>query len=352
MATPRPFAQIPDEIDPKDLSKYLRVMQNAFAAAIADVEGRIRPEHPATQKRLPSRPGERVSNALYAMEGAVSLDKARMGADGDVLYLIDGGRSAVWGNGVTPAPTGGGTGPSVTVPHPLLDGVQDNDTLAGTVVRGDVIVGNATPKWARVGKGSGGQFFRMNGAGTDPNWETVAYQNLLLDGVNHTDTAAPSPLLRGEMIVYSGSNLWTGLPFASKVDSYLRSGSLDPAWVEGVAKTGAAKVDATAQTADIAATNLMASGHTAGLYRVDVVLLTTTNDAAAGTLAVTIGWTDNAGATTSVPITTHALTVTGRTPASVLLRSTGAAAVTYAVAVTGSYGTSQYAVYVRTLFLG
>jgi len=45
-------------------------------------------------------------------------------------------------------PGGGGA------PHNLLDGATHPDTAAGTVVAGDLVVGNATPKWARLAKGT------------------------------------------------------------------------------------------------------------------------------------------------------------------------------------------------------
>jgi len=43
---------------------------------------------------------------------------------------------------------GGGTS------HNLLDGSVHPDTLAGTVAAGDLVTGNATPKWARLAKGT------------------------------------------------------------------------------------------------------------------------------------------------------------------------------------------------------
>lgn len=57
--------------------------------------------------------------------------------------------------------------------HDLLSAIH-SDTLAGAVVRGDVIVGNATPKWARLAKGTANQAFRMDGTGTDPGWGALA----------------------------------------------------------------------------------------------------------------------------------------------------------------------------------
>lgn len=351
MATPRPFVQIPDGTPPERLPEFLRVLQNNFAAAIADIEGRLRVESPATQKRLHATAGTRVTNALYAMEGPVTLDKARMGQDGDVLYLIDGGKSAVWGNGTTPAPTGGGTGPSVGKPHPLLDGDQDNDTVAHTVSRGDMIVGNSTPKWDALAKGSAHQFLRMNAGGTDPTWETVAYQNVLLDGVNHTDTAAATPV-KGDLISHDGA-IWNTLSMPASGDKFLARAAAGPTYVETVAQTGTAKVDLTGQTSGIGATNLRASGHTAGVYQVSVVAIcTTASGSGAPTLDVTIGWTDTLGATTKNAVAGLSLSGTGRNDGVVTIRSTGAAAITYATTINAASGTPQYALYVRTLFLG
>lgn len=117
-----------------------------------------------------------------------------------------------------------------------------------------------------------------------------------------------------------------------------------------VASGALGKVDLTAQTADIATTNL-SSTPPAGLYMVEAYLLCTTADAAAGTLTVTIGWTDTVGATTSTPITAFPLTATGRTTGRQLVQ-VASGDISYAVAVTGAYGTSAYAVYVRVLSLG
>jgi hypothetical protein len=55
---------------------------------------------------------------------------------------------------------------------PILDGVNNTDTLAGTVVRGDLIVGNSTPKWARFALGANGTVLFSDG--TDPSWTSIA----------------------------------------------------------------------------------------------------------------------------------------------------------------------------------
>lgn len=117
-----------------------------------------------------------------------------------------------------------------------------------------------------------------------------------------------------------------------------------------VASTHLGKVDLTAQTADITTTAL-SSTPLAGMYEVEVYLMTTTADAAAGTLAVTIGWTDAIGATTSNVIAAHALTATGRSTGRQIL-NLASSDITYAVTNAGGYGTSAYAIAVRVVSLG
>ncbi len=54
----------------------------------------------------------------------------------------------------------------------LLDASAHIDTVAGTVVRGDLIIGNSTPAWARVALGSKGAVLRSDG--TDATWGAVS----------------------------------------------------------------------------------------------------------------------------------------------------------------------------------
>jgi len=105
------------------------------------------------------------------------------------------------------------------------------------------------------------------------------------------------------------------------------------------------KVDLTAQVADIATTDL-SNTPPAGVYEAEIYLACTTADAAAGTLTVTVGWTDNVGATTSTPVTLFPLTATGRTTGRQIVRM-ASGNITYAVAVTGIYGSAVFAIYVR-----
>lgn len=55
--------------------------------------------------------------------------------------------------------------------HALLDGSVDSDTVAYTVLRGSMIIGNSTPKWGGLAIGGAGSVLNSNG--TDPSWNTA-----------------------------------------------------------------------------------------------------------------------------------------------------------------------------------
>lgn len=118
--------------------------------------------------------------------------------------------------------------------------------------------------------------------------------------------------------------------------------------VLAAAAIGVTAVNLTAQVADIGATNLAT---VAGKYLVTCYIATSTADAAAGTASVTLGWTDDAGATTQG--FSRALTALGRNnvtqPVYLYLASGN---LTYTVTHSGSYGTAQYALRIRVVPLG
>lgn len=119
-----------------------------------------------------------------------------------------------------------GAGSGVT-PHNVLSTTHP-DTLTGTVVRGDVIVGNATPKWARLAKGTAGQFLRSDG--TDVSWG--------VDGSALTNLNAAA--LTGTLGAASGVNL-TNLNASN-----LASGTVPLARLSGITNT---QIDASAAIA-------------------------------------------------------------------------------------------------------
>ena len=58
----------------------------------------------------------------------------------------------------------------------LLDGSNHTDTASGTVVRGDLVVGNSTPKWARKAKGTAYQRLAMDSGANDPTWTSAPFE--------------------------------------------------------------------------------------------------------------------------------------------------------------------------------
>lgn len=100
----------------------------------------------------------------------------------------------------------------------------------------------------------------------------------------------------------------------------------------------------TGQTATIATTNIITSARN-GIYRYSAVLQCTTADALAGTITLTIGWTDRVGATTTT--LTRLLTVTGRNPGDLVLQVEGDTNITYAIGIAGIFGTAVYALELR-----
>lgn len=102
----------------------------------------------------------------------------------------------------------------------LLDGVNNTDTLAGAVVLGDLIHGNATPKWARLAGNitTTKQFLSQVGSGAAsavPVWSTVAATDISggdltkTDDTNVTLTLGGTPT--GSLLKATSLTLgWTG----------------------------------------------------------------------------------------------------------------------------------------------
>lgn len=93
----------------------------------------------------------------------------------------------------------------------------------GTPVRGDLIAGNSTPTWARFAVGAASTLLKSDG--TDPSWGTV---NLL--SAFHADTLAAS-VVRGDVLIGNSTPKWARLAIgvAARV---LRSDGTDVAWAQ------------------------------------------------------------------------------------------------------------------------
>lgn len=178
--------------------------------------------------------------------------------DGGTLYRCDGQAASPSWVKVSPGVSEG------SGPHDLLDGSRNQDTLAGTVVRGDLVAGNGTPKWARLAIGAANRVLRSDG--TDPSWAQVNLgtdvtgdlpvgnlnsgtgassstfwrgdgtwaapagggSNALLDGTNHTDTAAGT-VARGDVIVGNGTPKWSRLALGTNREALVSDGT-DATW--------------------------------------------------------------------------------------------------------------------------
>ena len=78
--------------------------------------------------------------------------------------------------------------------HNILNSTFHGDALTGTVVRGDLIVGNSTPAWSRLARGSAGSV--LYGDGTDSAW-TI---NPLIAGYARIgSTSAPANNVAGDI---------------------------------------------------------------------------------------------------------------------------------------------------------
>lgn len=118
---------------------------------------------------------------------------------------------------------------------------------------------------------------------------------------------------------------------------------------DGPAAGGIGKVNRTAQSAAVGATNLT-NATPSGYYLVHYTIEDTTADVTAGTIQFQINYTDDVGATTQTGAAL-ALTATGRDRGSfqVYLASGN---ITYQTNLVGIIGTARYALRARCVFLG
>lgn len=146
------------------------------------------------------------NKAITAVAGAVvwcdadSFELTAAGTSGQILVSAGTG-SPVWQD------------PSTATAHNILSATH-SDTLAASVARGDVIVGNSTPKWARLAIGTTGKF--LGSDGTDASWQTIAANQIgsgaaltKVDDTNVTLTLGGSPTVA--LLAATSLTLgWTG----------------------------------------------------------------------------------------------------------------------------------------------
>ena len=87
-------------------------------------------------------------------------------------------------------------------PHNLLDGTVNIDTVAASVQRGDIIVGNPSAKWDRLSKGTSGQYLKSNG--TDVLYATI--------DISEVTGAMGGTGTLNEVAYYTGANTITSSP--------------------------------------------------------------------------------------------------------------------------------------------
>ena len=122
----------------------------------------------------------------------------------------------------------GATGPSGLVgTNPLLNTVLFNDVTAASVARGDLISGqSATPKWQRLAKGTANQVLAVDPTGSDPTW----YTETLLDGKVNSDTLSGA-VSRGDVIIGNATPLWSRLGHGTASQAFEMNGAgTDPIW--------------------------------------------------------------------------------------------------------------------------
>lgn len=113
--------------------------------------------------------------------------------------------------------------------HNLLSATH-TDTLAASVIAGDLIYGNATPKWARLAhSGEAGEVLTTTSA-TEIGWQapTTQFHNLL--STTHLDTTAAS-VVRGDLVTgQTATPKWQRLAFGPAFTVLRTAAGTEPSW--------------------------------------------------------------------------------------------------------------------------
>lgn len=236
--------------------------------------------------------------------------------------------------------------------HNLLSATH-TDTVAGTPVRGDLVIANSTPAWTKLAIGTAGQVLQTNG--TDPSYSytlargtitanspwswtqtwnngAITFQGLLLN-ITNTASAAASTLL--DLQVGGTSK------FTVKVDGTLPSVAGLTTVGNGVPVMVATTGLLSGQTANIGVTNLLALAPV-GFYRACAFSAVTTAGGVSSTLpAVTIKFNNGVAQTQTLLASDSTNTTTTYKQACMVLQASAATAITYDAGTTsGAYASS------------
>lgn len=141
----------------------------------------------------------------------------------------------------------------------LLDGVFHSDTVTGTVVRGDIVVGNSTPKWARLAKGSANSV--LWGDGTDTTWSTtpVIATSITVPTVYGSSSSGGSLTLESTSDSTKGSVKITNFPATSTTDRALLVGTTRSSAIHAAAIPAQIEIGGTVSTSTFGANSLYIS---------------------------------------------------------------------------------------------
>lgn len=231
-----------------------------------------------------------------------------------------------------------------------------------------VISTNGKPQMRMVGPtGVATSIIDTSGIGTFASGAAVighgATAKTVMDGADGAQTTGQVSIFEtgGEMRLTSRDDIVIGLDNDANASSqfHVKSGGTSGTTVFTVEESGALSMSGgvatqgnfgvpiivdtvvrAAQTADITATNF-SNAATAGEYVVYAYLQVTTAGAS-GTVSVTIGWTDDVGATTTNVINLASTTSTGRVTATPLYIRTASGNVTWATDITVVGGAPEY----------
>jgi hypothetical protein len=280
----------------KKINDYLRGVSGALSKSV--FSGQQPPANP-----VPSGTSSTTPPAGQTVPAPVA---------GDLLFGLQSGawaKLAIGASGTFLKSNGSNPGWSAIsgsdIAHNLLS-TTHTDTLAGTVVRGDLIVGNSTPAWSRFAKGTAGTFLKQGA--NDPAWTGIAETDIadgsLLARVADAETISGAWTYT-DHIKFDATfrNIqWGTSPFATLGPPTISTNTDWRLPIDGgviVARNGLNTL--TGQTGSISDT-VLATAAANGMFRYNFYLKTTTAGAALDVVKATVKHNDGTNQTTDVTL--------------------------------------------------